>query len=150
MSSSRAKGLMQVFYSSMTSSMHRGADRHGPGKSQCYFRGMRKDKNSTIEDNQLLKFKVGNLVRTTNLWSCSLQIDAPRSYELLPRPSTKISENNSLLYVGYSESKYRLRISLAHPRDCHFAHVQWLPLSIEKPQTPFREIRLMFMFVPVR
>ena len=28
------------------------------------------------------------------------------------------------IYVGYSESKYRLRISLAHPRDCHFAHVQ--------------------------
>jgi len=27
-------------------------------------------------------------------------------------------------YVGYSESKYRLRISLPHPRDCHFAHVQ--------------------------
>jgi len=27
-------------------------------------------------------------------------------------------------YVGYSESKHRLRISLAHPRDCHFAHVQ--------------------------
>jgi len=27
-------------------------------------------------------------------------------------------------YVGYSESKYRLRLSLAHPRDCHFAHVQ--------------------------
>jgi len=27
-------------------------------------------------------------------------------------------------YVGYLESKYRLRISLAHPRDCHFAHVQ--------------------------
>ena len=36
-------------------------------------------------------------------------------------------------YVGYSESKYCLRISLAHPRDCHFAHVQWLPLTIEKP-----------------
>ena len=54
------------------------------------------------------------------------------------------------IYVGYSESKYRLRISLAHPRDCHFAHMQWLPLSIEKPQTPFREIRIMFMFVPVR
>ena len=54
------------------------------------------------------------------------------------------------LYVGYSESKYRQRISLAHPRDCHFAHVQWLPLSIEKPQTPFREIRVMFMYVPVR
>ena len=54
------------------------------------------------------------------------------------------------LYVGYSESKYRLRISLAHPRDCHFAHVQWLPLSVEKPRTPFREIRVMFMFVPVR
>jgi len=27
-------------------------------------------------------------------------------------------------YVGYSESKYRLRISLTHPRDCHLAHVQ--------------------------
>jgi len=53
-------------------------------------------------------------------------------------------------YVGYSESKYRLLISLAHPQDCHFAHVPWLPLSIEKPQTPFREIRLMFMFIPVR
>ena len=53
-------------------------------------------------------------------------------------------------YVGYSESKDRLRISLTHPPDCHFAHVQWLPLSIEKPQTPFREIRAMFMFVPVR
>jgi len=49
-----------------------------------------------------------------------------------------------------SESKYRLRISLAHPRDCHFAHVQWLPLSTGKPQTPFREIRVMFMFVRVR
>jgi len=27
-------------------------------------------------------------------------------------------------YVGYSESKYRLRVSLAHPRHSHFAHVQ--------------------------
>ena len=52
-------------------------------------------------------------------------------------------------YVGYSESKDRLRISLAHPPNCHFAHVQWLPVSIEKPQTPFREIRDMFTFVPV-
>ena len=43
------------------------------------------------------------------------------------------------LYVGYWESKYHLRISLAHPRDCHFAHVQWLSLSIEKPRTPFCE-----------
>jgi len=54
------------------------------------------------------------------------------------------------IYVGYSESKYRLRISLVHPWDCHFAHGQLLTLSIEKPQTPFREIRVMFMFVPVR
>ena len=53
-------------------------------------------------------------------------------------------------YVGYSKSKYRLRIFLAHPRGCQFAHVQWLPVSIEKSQTPFREIRVMFMFVPVR
>ena len=53
-------------------------------------------------------------------------------------------------YVGYSENKHRLRIYLAHPRDCYFAHVQWLPLSNEKPQTSFREIRVMFMFVPVR
>jgi len=28
------------------------------------------------------------------------------------------------IYLGYSESKYRLRISLAHPQDCHFAHMQ--------------------------
>jgi len=53
-------------------------------------------------------------------------------------------------YVGHSESKYRLRTSLADPRDSHFAHVQWLLLWIEKPQTPFREIRVMFMFGPVR
>ena len=52
--------------------------------------------------------------------------------------------------VGYSENKYRLRIFLAHPRDCHFAHVQWLPLLTEKLQTPFREIRVVFMIVPVR
>jgi len=31
-----------------------------------------------------------------------------------------------IIYVGYSESKYRLRIILAHPRDCHFANVQLL------------------------
>ena len=55
----------------------------------------------------------------------------------------------SVLYIGYSESKYRLRISLMHPRDCHFVHVQWLPVSIEKPQMPSHEIRVMFMFVPV-
>ena len=54
------------------------------------------------------------------------------------------------IYVGYSASKYRLRISLAHPRDRHFAHVQWLPLSIEKPQMPFREIHVMFTFAHVR
>jgi len=36
-----------------------------------------------------------------------------------------ITLNNPVyIHVGYSESKYRLRISLAHPRDCHFAHVQ--------------------------
>jgi len=64
-------------------------------------------------------------------------------------PLTFTDFNFARIYVGYSESKYRLRISLKHPRDCHFAHVQWLPLSIEKPQTPFREIRVMFMFVPV-
>jgi len=58
--------------------------------------------------------------------------------------------NSNLMYGGYSESKYRLRTYFAHPRDCHFAHVQWLPVSIEKPQTPFHEICFMFMFVPVR
>ena len=53
-------------------------------------------------------------------------------------------------HIAYSDSKYHLRISLAHPQDCPFTHVQWLPLSTEKPQTPFREICVMFMFVPVR
>jgi len=28
-------------------------------------------------------------------------------------------------YVGYSGSKYRLRISLVHRPDCPFTHVQW-------------------------
>ena len=36
----------------------------------------------------------------------------------------KLCTTEYKLYIGYSESKYRLRISLAHPRDCHFAHVQ--------------------------
>jgi len=27
-------------------------------------------------------------------------------------------------YISYSESKYRLHTSLAHSRNCHFAHVQ--------------------------
>jgi len=62
----------------------------------------------------------------------------------------KLNKRAILIYIVYSESKYSLRISLAHPRDCHFAHVQWILLAIEKPQTPFREIRIMFMFVPVR
>ena len=47
---------------------------------------------------------------------------------------TDFKVNIFIMYVGYSESKYRLRISLAHPWDCHFARVQWYPLSIEKPQ----------------
>ena len=54
------------------------------------------------------------------------------------------------IYVGYAEIKYHLCTSLAHPRDCHFAHVHWLPVSIEKWQMPFHEIRIMFLFVPVR
>ena len=36
----------------------------------------------------------------------------------------KLEQHKNNKYVGYSESKYRPRISLAHPRDCHFAHVQ--------------------------
>ena len=51
-------------------------------------------------------------------------------------------------YAGYSESKRRLRISLANPQDCQFAHLQRLLVSIEKTQTPFCEIRVMSMFVP--
>ena len=61
-----------------------------------------------------------------------------------------VAKNTERNGVSFSESKYRLHISLAHPRDCHFAHVQRLPLSIEKAQTLFHEIRIMFMFVPVR
>ena len=87
----------------------------------------------------------------TSLYPQQLALTSPtgggRSVGIV-RVRTKATEYKP--YVGYSESKYRLRISLAHPRDCHFAHVQLLPLSIEKPQTPFREIRVMFMFVLVR
>ena len=60
-----------------------------------------------------------------------------------------LNKSSSKNYVGYSQSKYRPHISLAHPRDCHFAHVQWLPLATEKLQMPFCEIRVMLMFVPV-
>ena len=35
-----------------------------------------------------------------------------------------MNSSNIYKYIGYSESKYRLHISLAHPRDCPFAHVQ--------------------------
>ena len=41
----------------------------------------------------------------------------------LKDPNTHCSAADSTK-VGYSETKYRLRISRAHPRDCHFAHVQ--------------------------
>jgi len=45
------------------------------------------------------------------------------------------------IFVGYSESKYRLRISLAHPRDCHFAHVRWLfSTGIVFSQTMYRNM----------
>ena len=85
---------------------------------------------------------------------CSVWMEASRSaYKRNITLNSVLQHNDSItqgIFVGYSESKYRLRVSLAHPRDCHFAHVQWLPLSIEKPQTPFRDIRVMFMFVPVR
>jgi len=56
--------------------------------------------------------------------------DLPRSTIFFHNISIKgmiFFKKNKLLntkYVGYSGSKYRLRISLAHPRDCHFAHVQ--------------------------
>ena len=64
----------------------------------------------------------------------------PEPDQSSPCPHIPLPED--IFYVGYSESKYRLRISLAHPRDCHFAHVQ-------KPQMPFCEICFIFMFVPV-
>jgi len=45
-------------------------------------------------------------------------------YNVLYTVSTQQYVSTVILYVGYSESKYRLRISRAHPRDCHVAHVQ--------------------------
>jgi len=47
----------------------------------------------------------------------------PATYGLVLR-TLQFKQRVLVLYVGYSESKYRLRISLAHPRDCHFSHVQ--------------------------
>jgi len=41
-----------------------------------------------------------------------------------PPSSCEAKLCSNTIYVGYSESKHRLRISLAHPRDCHFTHVQ--------------------------
>ena len=37
---------------------------------------------------------------------------------------SRCTVNKTLKYVGYNESKYCLRVSLAHPSDRHFAHVQ--------------------------
>ena len=45
------------------------------------------------------------------------------STQLETAQETIIAVVRSDKYVGYSESKYRLRISLAHPPECHFAHV---------------------------
>jgi len=42
----------------------------------------------------------------------------------LKRMGFQVFYTKHSIYVGYSESKYCLRISLVHPRDCHFAHVQ--------------------------
>jgi len=72
------------------------------------------------------------------------------TYHIEYKQKTHVDTQYIHIYVCYSENKYLLRISLAHPRDCHFAHVQRLPLSIEQPQTPFLDIRVMFMFVLVR
>ena len=85
----------------------------------------------------------------TGLWRLTTNFEGNRR-DLFEKDCQRISVHELKTYVGYSESKYRLRISLAHPRDCPFAYLQWLPLPVEKPQTPFREIRVMFMFVPVR
>jgi len=56
-----------------------------------------------------------------------------RRHPLQNKPRNQIPVYKKIVrrfgYVGYSESKYRLRISLAHPRDCHFAHVP-VPSSI--------------------
>jgi hypothetical protein len=57
--------------------------------------------------------------------------------------------NQNIIHEGYSASKCHLCISLAHSSEWHFAHLQWLPLSTEKPQMQFRENCVMFMFVPV-
>jgi hypothetical protein len=53
------------------------------------------------------------------------------SYIKLTTPSylreeifSECKDRDKCLYEGYSESKCRLRIPLAHPRDCPFAHVQ--------------------------
>ena len=98
------------------------------------------------------------LILKLMLWKWCQNLGPRHLVRLYVKSKLTEKKNNTYLhilkllysYVGYSESKYRLRISLAHPRDCHFAHAQWLPLSIVKPQAPFREIRVMFMFVPVR
>ena len=47
-----------------------------------------------------------------------------RTSQLLAHYLDQGRHHSLRIYVGYSESKYHLRISLTHPRDCHFAHVQ--------------------------
>ena len=50
------------------------------------------------------------------------------------------------IYIGYLESKDRLHISLAHPRDCHLRMYRDFLYQLRSHR---REIRGMFMFVPV-
>jgi hypothetical protein len=91
---------------------------------------------------------INSVLNCIHLSFPSLMVKLAAAKQILSWDFTIINTHST--YVGYSESKYRLRVSPTLPRDCPFEHVQWLPLSNEKPQTPFREIRVTFMFVPVR
>ena len=50
-----------------------------------------------------------------------LGYEGTESYRPLEEPAAPVFQT---MYVGYSEIKLRLRISLVRPRDCHFTHVR--------------------------
>jgi len=87
--------------------------------------------NLSLYSSRNVSEQVSHPYKTADNWSSVLIIFVPWisihltlvSSFLFFHPS-KCCELNNIRYVGCSESKYRQRMYLAHPRDCLPAHVQ--------------------------
>ena len=83
---------------------------------------------ATVHDHASARLLIQVEVILSSYFALDLIIITHYFYLVLVRTLMSLfhtkNQTNPYFYVGYSESKYRLRISLAQPRDCHFAHVQ--------------------------